>query len=127
MNDPHPQQHAKEEISAIPRLFALKSLEHDKEPDWDPRVSWSSRPDEDQLDPSLDGQLRKLKFHGHDTTISVIEKSFKDEEYIYVSNFPPFCLNLQNAHSLYYRLNLRKVIDEIQSISLDQRNGLSQL
>lgn len=80
MNDPHPQQHAKGEIS--PRLFAVRSLEDDKEPGWDPRVRLSSRPDEDQLDPRFDGALSRLKFHGHDT--SAIEKSFKQEEYIYV-------------------------------------------
>jgi hypothetical protein len=89
MNDPHSQQHAREEISTIPTLFAVKSPENDQEPSWDPKVTSSSRPDEDQLDLSLDEQFSKLKYHGHDTTISGIEKSFKDEEYIYVSIFFP--------------------------------------
>jgi hypothetical protein len=66
MNDTHPQQHSKEEISGLPTLFA-----------------------ENQLDPNLDQQLSNLNFHASDrnSTISAVEKSFKDEERIYVSVF----------------------------------------
>jgi hypothetical protein len=81
MNDTHPPQHAKEEISGTPTFFAE-----------DPRLSLSSRFDENQLNPSLDQQFNKLNFHGRNsTTISADEKSFKDdsEEHIYVSIFPP--------------------------------------
>lgn len=95
MNDTHPQQHAnvaKEEISDTPTLFAE-----------DPRLSLPSRFDEDQLDPSLDRldqQLSKLNFHGRN---SAVEKSFKDEEYIYVSMFSPLYLDLQNDRYFNYR------------------------
>ena len=78
MNDTHLQQHAKEEISGIPTFFAE-----------DPRLSLSSRLDENQLNPSVDQQFRKLNFHGRTSTISAVEKSFNDEEHIYVSIFSP--------------------------------------
>ena len=89
MNDAHPQQHAKEEITATPTLFAAKSFENDRKASWDPKVSLSSRPDEDQSDPGLERQFNRLDFHGHNTIMSAIEKSFKDEEYISVSIFSP--------------------------------------
>jgi hypothetical protein len=76
MNDAHPQRHTEEEISTMPTLFAVNSLGNDRDSSWDPKVSLSSGPNQ----PSLDQQLSK-----HNTTISAIEKSFKDEEYIYVS------------------------------------------
>ena len=86
MNDTHPQQHAKEEISGIPTFFAE-----------DPRLSLSSRFDETQLNTSLDQQFNKLNFNGRSSTISAEEKSFKEEdsEHIYVSIFSPFYLDLQ--------------------------------
>ena len=79
MNDAHPQQHTKEEISRTPTVFAedvaIKPLENVREPSWDPSVSSSSKYDENQLDPNLDQQFTS------------VEKSFKNEEYIYVSIF----------------------------------------
>ena len=86
MNDTHPQQHAKEEISGIPTLLAE-----------DPTLSLSSRFDENQLNPRLDQQFNKLNFNGRNSTISAEEKSFKEEdsEHIYVSIFSPFYLDLQ--------------------------------
>ena len=85
MNDTHPQQHAKEEISGIPTFFA-----------GDPRLGLSSGFDETQLNPSLDQQCNKLNFHDRNSTISAEEKSFKDEdlEHIYVSMFCPLYLDL---------------------------------
>lgn len=77
MDDTHPQQHAKEEVSGTPTFFAedvvIKTLEKAREP---------------SLDPSLDQQFSKLDYH-RNSTISAAEKSFKDEELIYVSIFPP--------------------------------------
>ena len=86
MNDTHPQQHAKEEISGIPTFFAE-----------DPRLSLSSRFDETQLNTSLDQQFNKLNFNGRSSTIGAEEKSFKEEdsEHIYVSIFSPLYLDLQ--------------------------------
>ena len=102
MNDTHSQQHAKEEISDTPTFFA-----------------------ENQLDPSPDQQLTQLNYHGR---ISTVEKSFKDEEHIYVSTIFSFLyLDPQNDHYFYYRLNLREEINEILLISLNERSGLSQL
>ena len=70
MNGTQPQQHSKdsEEISGLPTFFA-----------------------ENQLDPNLDQQFSNLNFHasGRNSTISAVEKSFKDEEHIYVSIFSP--------------------------------------
>lgn len=66
---------------------------------------------------------------GPNTTISAVEKSFHPEEYIYVS-FLSFSLpDLQyNAyHFPYCRLNLRKEINGIHSISPHAKNGPSQL
>ena len=65
MNDTHPQQNAKEEIPDTSKFF-----------------------DENQLDQSFDQQFSKLNFHRRNSTISAAEKSFKDEEYIYVCIFP---------------------------------------
>ena len=113
MNDAHPQQHAKEEISDIPTFFAE-----------DPRLSLSSRFDENQLNLSLEQQFSKLNFNGHNSTISEVEKSFKDEEHIYVSIFSPSMWNPKRSIFLLYRLNMKKEINEIQLISLDERNGL---
>ncbi|KAF8799275.1 MFS polyamine transporter [Phlegmacium glaucopus] len=83
----HPKPHAKAEISATPTLFAeaivAKSLENIREPNLGPRVSLSSRPDENQLNQSLGRQSSKLNFHGHDTIIAT-EKLFDDEEPIYI-------------------------------------------
>ncbi|KAF8803716.1 MFS polyamine transporter [Phlegmacium glaucopus] len=78
----HPKPHAEAEISATPTLFAegIVAKLNIQEPSLDPRVSLSSRPDENQ---SLGRQSSKLDFHGHDTTIAT-EKSFKDEELIYI-------------------------------------------
>ena len=77
MNDTHPQQHAKEEIAGIPTFFtedvAIKTLENVREP---------------SLNPSLDQQFSKLNYH-RNSTISAAEKSFKDEELIYVGIFFP--------------------------------------
>ena len=86
MNDTHPQQHAKEELSSIPTFLAE-----------DPRLSLSSRFDETQLNTSLDQQFNKLNFNGRNSTISAEEKSFKEEdsEHIYVSIFSPLYLDLQ--------------------------------
>jgi hypothetical protein len=64
MDDTHPKQHTKEEKSGAPTFFA-----------------------ENQLDPSLDlvdQQFSKLNFHRRNSAISEVEKSFKDEEHIYV-------------------------------------------
>lgn len=101
MNDTHPQQHAKEEISGAPTFFAedmaFKTQEIVREPSsWDPRVSLSSKFGENQLDPSLDQQFNELKFQDRNSTISAVEKSFKDEEFIYVSIFFFCYLDLQN-------------------------------
>ena len=66
MNDTYSQQSEQAEISGTPTFFA-----------------------ENQLDPSLDQQFNKLNFDGRNSTISAVEKSFKDEEHIYVSIFSP--------------------------------------
>ena len=99
MND---QQHTKEEISGTPTFFA-----------------------ENQLDPSPDQQFSQLNYNGR-VSADAVEKSFKDEEHIYVSIFSSY-LDHQYDRYFYYRLNLRKETNEIQLISLDERNGLSQL
>ena len=90
MNKPCSQRpHAKEEISSIPMFFAEgviipKSLVNVWEPSLDPRVDLSSRTEKNQ---SFGRQFSKLMLHCHDTAISAMEKSFKDEEPIYVSLF----------------------------------------
>ena len=76
MNDTHPQKQAKKGISDAPTFFSE-----------DPRLSLSSKLDENQLDPNLDQQFSKLDYHGRNSMISAAEKSFKDEEHIYVSIF----------------------------------------
>ncbi|KAF8797481.1 hypothetical protein BYT27DRAFT_7204489 [Phlegmacium glaucopus] len=82
----HPKPHAKAEIYATPTLFAeaivAKSPENIREPSLDSKVGLS-RPDENHLDRNLGRQSSTLNFHGHDTIIST-EKSFKDEEPIYI-------------------------------------------
>ena len=102
MNDTQPQQHSKEEISGISTVIA-----------------------ENQLDSSLDQQISKLNYHGRNRTIDAVEKSFKDEEHIYVSIFSS-SIWIQIDRYICYRLNLTKEINKIQLISLDERNGLSR-
>ena len=114
MNDSSSQQHGKEEKSATSTIVAESSgmVQNVQE------ANSSSRPDETQLDRI---QFSKLSSHGYNTTFGAIEKSFKPEEYVYVrSFFSP--LNLRNNCYLYNRLNLKKT-NEIQSISLEARNG----
>ena len=100
MNDTQYLRHVKEEeISATPTLCAeglvTRSPENVQGACLDPRVSLSSKPEESQLGQDSGLHCSTPDFHGHNTIIA-IEKSFKDEEYIYVSILFSFSsLNLQ--------------------------------
>ena len=119
MDDIYPRLRTTEKISTTP-MHVDVAIQHVREP------SLFSRIDANDLDHNLASrQFSEVSLGlGRNTTISAAERSFKHEEYIYVRYlflFPP------DPQILYHRLNLRKETNGTQSISLDAKNGLSQL
>lgn len=124
MNDTQSLRYAKEETSTT--LCAddvvVKSLDNIGGPCLDPRISLSSKADKNESDQDLRGQLNELSFHDRNS-----EKSFKNDEYIYVSIIFSSPTGSPKPHyHLYYRLNLKE-INGIQSIFPDVKNGPSLL